>query len=470
LAANSPIEFKFELQPKQWELLNAIEGGIRHPLFGGARGGGKSFASRAIMIYRRLKYANTRGLLLRRTFKQVDGNHIQPMFYEYPFTAEWYNKSEGRVKFPNGSYLQFGHCEHEDDVHNYVGQEFEDIAVEEITQFTSNMWNLLRGSNRTTRLDIKPCMWATGNPGGIGHLFTKRLWIDRDFTQYERPDQYSYIPSRVWDNQALIDADPDYVSMLEAIEDPAIRKAWLEGDWDIFPGQFFSMWKKGKIEIDSFTIPETWAIFDGVDYAENAPTSYGRYAISPIGEVVRVWGYYQADRSGRQHAEAIRKRIDTCLFTGGRQANLVLADPSMWNRQRVDNPKGIAPVDEFRKQGIFCKKAINDRENGWRRCRDALIHEVFKTFRGHNEDFMKTVPACPRDDKNTEDIDTHSEDHCADEFRYVMMHVYKPAHRVASEEYYGTAGQIMDEVQKIGPYAAGRRQRSSAIDQLLAMN
>ena len=142
----------------------------------------------------------------------------------------------------------------------------------------------------------------------------------------------------------------------------------------------------------------------------------------------------------------------------------------MWNRQRVDNPKGIAPVDEFRKQGIFCKKAINDRENGWRRCRDALIHEVFKTFRGHNEDFMKTVPACPRDDKNTEDIDTHSEDHCADEFRYVMMHVYKPAHRVASEEYYGTAGQIMDEVQKTGPYAAGRRQRSSAIDQLLAMN
>lgn len=434
------------LQPKQWELFDAIESGIRHPFYGGARGGGKSYASRIIMIFRRLKYPKTTGLLLRRTFKQLDGNHIQPMFRLYPWMAQWYNKSEQRVYFPNGSMLQFGHCEHEKDVYNYQGLEFDDIGVEEVTQFTETIWTLLRGSNRPTGRSVKPVMWATGNPGGTGHSFAKRLWIDREFKDNERPGQYEYIPAKVSDNPALLAADPDYVSMLEGVEDEGIRRAWLEGDWDIYPGQFFSGLRRDKVDIPSFSIPHSWAIFHAIDHGTTKPTSFGRYAVSNEGKIFRLWGYYQPERATHLHAKVISERVAQCPFSRGLNARRGMADPSMWIKQKTDSDKGRAPIDEYRKVGLRFKPAINAREQGWALCIDALSQGQFFTFEGHNRDFWRTIPSLPRDEKNWDDIDTHAEDHAADEWRYLMTHCYRPAKLQQREAYSGTAGEMIDEM------------------------
>ena len=185
---------------------------------------------------RRLKYPETTGLLIRRTFKQLSGNHIRPLLRAYPWIKHngYYNKTDQIITFPNRSELVFGHCEHEEDVLNYQGQEFHDIAVEEVTQFTEFQWDALKQSNRVSDTVLKPCMWATGNPGGIGHLWVKRLWIDRLFQRGEDPEDHVFIPAKVWDNVAVVESDPDYVRTLIAMKDPMLRQAYLEGNWFTF--------------------------------------------------------------------------------------------------------------------------------------------------------------------------------------------------------------------------------------------
>ena len=140
------LEFNVALQPKQFQLLEAVRNGVRYPFYGGARGGGKSYASRIIMLIMLMENPGSTGLLIRRTFKQLDGNHIRPLFRQFPKIRNWYNNSEGVMYLPNGSELMFGHAVHEDDVFNYQGQEFDFVAVEEVTQFTEFQWQYISSS------------------------------------------------------------------------------------------------------------------------------------------------------------------------------------------------------------------------------------------------------------------------------------------------------------------------------------
>ena len=223
-----------------------------------------------------------------------------------------------------------------------------------------------------------------------------------------------------------MEADPEYADKIKLL-DPQLAEAYINGSWDIYPGQFFKHWNRLEIDCDPFPIPPEWTILDGLDYAENAPCSYGRYALSPNDELFRVWGYYVSDRSGVEHSREIKSKIASCPFTKGRQASPILADPSMWNRQRADNPAGVSPAQVFRGNGLYLRKAINERENGWRACNYFLHSNKFHAFKGLNEDFMRTVPSVRTDPKNSEDIVKGGEDHPADEFRYVCIHAFKPS-------------------------------------------
>ena len=121
------IDVRISLQPKQKEFLNAVE---KTPVafFGGARGGGKSAGLRRIMLLRRLVYAGSTGAIFRRTYPELEGNHIRPLFQEYPFLREYWNESKKLITFPNGSTLQFCHCNNEADISLYQGREFHDLA------------------------------------------------------------------------------------------------------------------------------------------------------------------------------------------------------------------------------------------------------------------------------------------------------------------------------------------------------
>lgn len=137
--------------------------------YGGAKGGGKSWLVRCREIARRLKYPNTQGLIVRRTFPELRANHISKMFQEYPQIKDWYNKSEKTIYYPNGSTTEFSYLKNTDDVYTYQGREYQDISVDEITQHEEEVFKTLRSSLRTSQSRIKPTVFLTGNPGGIGH-------------------------------------------------------------------------------------------------------------------------------------------------------------------------------------------------------------------------------------------------------------------------------------------------------------
>lgn len=430
------------------------------------------------MLIRRLTYPGTTGLLLRRTFKQLNGNHIIPLLMQFPRLKDWYNKSEQALFIPTEpeSVLFFGHCEHETDVFQYQGQAFDDIAVEEVTQFTEFQWQMLTTSLRPSGLAVAgseispPVMWATGNPGGIGHTWAKNLWIDRTSIQKGDEKKYLYIPARVYDNQALMTADPEYERSLRAISDPNLRKAYLDGNWDVYPGQFFYMWRRDQILCKSFWIPPSWKVFGAIDYGESAPTSYGHYAVSHTGVIYRLWGYYQANRSASEHASEIRSRINACPFTGGRRPSAIFADPSMWIKHRLDTARGKSRADVFAEHGVFLTRANNDRVAGWSRVKDVLTHEAFHAFDGQNEAFMRTVPGVPRDEHNWEDVDTDSEDHCADEFRYAVMHIWKPRGLSVPEDD-GTGEALLKELlSKQTDQSSRYSYTTETVENLLGLN
>ncbi len=424
------IELKVKLQPKQQLLLDAVESGIRHPFYGGSKGGGKSFASRSVQLMRRFKYPGTSGLLIRREYKQVYNNHVLKLLQEHSviMKAGWWNKTDGIVYFPNGSTLTFGHAEHEQDVMIYQGVEYDDIAVEEVTQFTEFMWDVLAGSCRTSKMGYNPVMWATGNPGGVGHTWVKRKWVDRQFTELEDPTDYTFIRARLDDNPALVLADPRYVKSLEAIKDPILRAAYLDGSWDIYPDQFFEGWNRDELEIDPFYIPTSWRLFAGLDHGETKPASFGLYAADHNGHIYRLFGYYSSGvHTANQHAQEIMIRLKNFPYISGNLPVVVYADPSIWTKRRVHEMQVNSPAEEYQRVGLPIRPANNNRVNGWMLCRDSLVTKSFHVFKGHNEDFMRTVPAMPRSKTNPEDVDTHSEDHAGDEWRYVMAHIYTPS-------------------------------------------
>ena len=276
-------QFDFtSIQEKQKEALRLS---LSTPVlfFGGAKGGGKSWLVRAREIVRRLKYPGTQGLIVRRTYPELRANHIVKMFQEYPILREWYNKSEKTIYYPNGSTTEFSYLKNTDDVYTYQGREYQDISVDEITQHEMEVFKTLRSSLRTSDSSITPSMFLTGNPGGIGHAWVKRIFIDRKFRDNENPNDFAFVQAFVTDNTALMTADPEYVKRLQDLPEH-LRKAYLEGDWTIFAGQMFSMLTHAKHVIDPIKLPTGTQYFAGYDYGYNHPFGFVVCALTPPGD------------------------------------------------------------------------------------------------------------------------------------------------------------------------------------------
>ena len=145
----------------------------RHTAYGGARGGGKSWAMRRKFVLLALRYPELNLLLLRRTLPELRENHIIPLQRELYGIAP-YNSTERVFRFPNGSRIKLGYCDTAQDVYQYQGQEYAIIGMEEATHFTEEQMRFLTTCNRTTRTDISPRMYYTCNPGNVGHAWEKR--------------------------------------------------------------------------------------------------------------------------------------------------------------------------------------------------------------------------------------------------------------------------------------------------------
>ena len=360
-------ELKIALQPKQRMFLETIE---KTPItfYGGAKGGGKSKGLQLIMLLRRFRYPGSTGAIFRRTYPELEGNHIRPLFQAFPELRPYWNESKKLLTLPNSSTLQFCHCNNEADVDLYQGREFSDLAIDEAGQWPESMFRRLLGSNRSSLPGISPRAILTGNPGGIGHGWLKRLFIEKRFNERENPSDYKFIQALVDDNEALMDNDPAYIRRLESEPNEALRKAYRYGDWDIFAGQFFQEISKEIHFIKPFEIPRHWNRFGSYDYGYNHPAAFGWFANDEDGNTYLYREFVRSSMRVDQFAKEINKFSDTASLYP------IVGGHDCWTQKSTLREDAQPPTiaEEFLTHGISLKRAVIDRIQGAAQLRSYL--------------------------------------------------------------------------------------------------
>lgn len=420
------------LQPKQKKFYDTVE---EKPVtfYGGAKGGGKSEGLRRIMLLRRIKYAGSTGAIFRRTYPELEGNHIRPMFRQFPELRKYYNATKKILSLPNGSTLEFCHCNTEKDVDLYQGREFHDLGIEEAGQWTESMFRTLHGSNRTSIPGIHARTLLTGNPGGIGHGWLKRLFVDKQYNALERPEDYAFIQAFVADNPALIKNDPNYIRRLEAEPNEALRRAFLLGDWDIFAGQFFTEISREVHFIKPFPIPDHWERFGAYDFGFNHPAAFGWFANDEDGNTYMYREFIKSQFRVDQFAKEILKFKDT------EKLYPIVAGHDCWTTKNVLRDEAAPPTvaEEFAAYGVNLKKATVDRIQGAAHLRKYL---AWRDLEGkHKKPRLYIFDTCPitfntlarmiHDPERPEDVlkinategDATSGDDAYDMIRYGLM-------------------------------------------------
>jgi len=426
------IKLNIKLQEKQLKALNCIENEDCYYVgYGGAKGGGKSYLVRAREIYRRLKYAGTVGVIIRRTFPQLRANHIRKFFMEYPFTKEWYRAEERSIHYPNGSITDFRHLDSIDDVYDYQGIEYDDIALDQAEQHEEEVFKILKTSLRQDPKikqkypNFKPKFLLTFNPGGIGHEWVKRIFIDRNFTPSEEPKHYRFIQAKVWDNPIFIESNPEYIkNLIDLPED--LRRGYLDGDFNIFYGQFFKKLREDKHLIDPFPIPRDWFKFRSLDwgYDHNAVCLW--WAVSPDKKVYIYRGLKVNEMVVTRLASEILS-----LTPASEKVIDTFASNDLWARIKTDEAMvDTTMADLMIDRGLYVRKANQDRIVGWQVLMEYLEWneqqpepklKIFKNYRWIFDDLRKLI----HDDKRPEDVKKMRGDDTGDACRYGIMHLYE---------------------------------------------
>lgn len=333
------ISFDIALQPKQDDLWSLVdESPFTNLGYGGRRGGGKSGGMRRIFMGRRLKYNETNGILIRRTYQELYQNHLEPMFREYPQLKECWVEKHKYLDFPNGSKLYFGYAQHEIDVDKLFGSEFADIGVEEAGLFTQRELEKMKGSNRWTgNSEITPKMLSTFMPGGRSHFYLKRVFIDRQYEENEDGSSYAFLEAYGWDNvewcrkmlvkDGLTDVDfyswpeearkayflkSDYAAKLLSITDENLRQAWIEGNWEKFEGIVFPELREDVHNLDKFVFPFTpnrHKLLSALDWAATGTTAATLAAVDEQENLYMFEEYAAKNKLVSEHCANILKML-----------------------------------------------------------------------------------------------------------------------------------------------------------------
>lgn len=399
----------------------------RYTAYGGARGGGKSWALRRKLILMALHYSSLRVLIIRRTLAELRENHILPMLSELSDIAS-YSESKHIFDFPNGSRITLGYMDSERDVLRYQGQEYDVIAIDEATQLTEYQFSTLKACLRGPNSNPKR-MYLTCNPGGVGHAWVKRLFIDRCFKSNEDPADYSFIPAKVYDNHVLVNADPDYVRALESLPD-SLKKAWLCGDWDVFEGQFFSEFSREKHTLPAFDTSHCahhWAAMD-----------YGFDMLAVIWLSSDTSGNIFVERELAVSGLTLSKAAELTAAHCDKSTEFIVASPDLWNRRQDSGLSGVEIMSSAKNLPPLIK-ADNRRVIGWRYLRELLTQggngypSKLSIFQNATE-LIRCLPALLHDRKNPEDAsgEPHSITHLPEALRYGVM-AFLPAEEESSD-------------------------------------
>lgn len=422
-------------------------------LYGGAAGGGKSDALLTEAL-RQVRIPHYRGIIFRKTYPQLtDLIDRSRELYTKAFPRAAYNSTSHCWSFPSGAKIFFGNLPRDEDRFNYQGKHYDFVAFDELTQFTWVQYSYLMSRNRPNGPGTRVYMRATANPGGIGHGWVKDRFVTAavpmttmwetyevrkpDGTTAEMKRDRIFVPSTVFDNQALLDNDPNYLANLAMLPE-AEKNALLYGSWDSFDGQVFREWRNDPDHYDDqrwthvinpFPIPVHWRIYRGFDFGYAKPFSVGWYAADPDGRLYRIKEYYGCTGTPNtgiklnpaEIAAEIKRIEDEDQTLRGRNV-IGIADPSIFDESRGES---IAAMMERSPHFVYWSGGDNTRIAGkmqfhYRLAFDAEGLPMFQTFHTCKH-FIRTIPALVYDDKHVEDIDTDQEDHIYDECRYVLM-------------------------------------------------
>ncbi len=391
--------------PKQREFFVST---AKYTAYGGARGGGKSWALRRKLILMALRYPGLKALVIRRSYPELLGNHTLPLRAELGNFAP-YCDSRKRFEFPNGSTISLGYCSCDGDVLRYQGQEYDVIAIDEATQLSEFQFNAFKGSLRGAN-DLPKRIYLTCNPGGVGHAWVKRLFVDREYREGECPEDYRFIPAKVYDNEHI---NADYVQSLKSLP-KELRDAWLDGSWELFEGQFFPEFSVekhvGKLgEVEGYV-----RRFMGIDYGFDMLCALW---LSVDGEG-KVSVYRELCRSDLTLSQAAAEIAALCK---SETIEYAAVSPDLFNRRQDSGMSGVAVMQNEPFMPTMVR-ADNRRIPGWRCVREYLRGERFKISPKCRE-LIRCLPALINDRRNVEDASSepHSVTHAPEALRYALM-------------------------------------------------
>ena len=406
----------------------------KYLLYGGAMGGGKSYWLRwmlvklLIVLFEKYKLKGIRCGLFCEDYPALKDRHISKINYEFPSWLGQLNKGDNEYVL-NGVYgsgvIAFRNL---DDASKYASSEFAVIGVDELTKNNKEVFDMLRTRLRWAGISETKFIAGT-NPGGIGHGWVKKMFLDKSFEKTEKEaEQFCYIRATAHDNSANLSST--YFDQLEGLPEQK-RKAFLMGDWNLFEGQFFSEWSDDIHVVAPYSVPVSFRRFGAYDHGRAKPACFKWYGMDYDGNIVCYRELYvnKEDGSDRWEADKIAREVVRITSQANEVLEYVVADSAIFTKTGV----GETIAEVMKKNGVGIGSgcisvlipSMKDRISGWTLMHQYLYHDdVTKpklTYFSTCVDSIRTIPSLVYDEHKFEDLDSDGEDHCADVDRYFLQ-------------------------------------------------
>ncbi|MEG1945259.1 MAG: phage terminase large subunit [Oscillospiraceae bacterium] len=403
--------------------LDFIDAAADEVLFGGAAGGGKSFGQLIDALVFAVRYEGSKQLILRRTMPELEHSLILGMRSIYPAQIYAYKDKNHCVQFCNGSTIEFGYCANDGDVYRYQSAEYDVIRFDELTHFSESIYlylmSRLRGVNGFPKQ-----MKSTTNPGGEGHEWVKRRFIDsmepNTVTLFGEMTRV-FLPAFLADNSFLLKNDRKYAKRLQNLP-PQQRKALLKGEWDINEGRYFDEFTREVHTVKPFEIPGDWQRYFAMDYGLDMLAGYW----IALDTHQRAYVYREIYEPNHIISSAAKRILEMC----DEEVAAFIAPADLWSK-RQETGKSAAQI--FCEYGIALSKCDCARVSGWYTLKEWLSPFIDETGKRtarlvifeNCRNLIRCLPALLRDERKPNDCarTPHELTHAPDAIRYFVSSV-----------------------------------------------